>query len=552
MFNSKKTSLFETPVKSASTNGFINGFRKKSAETLSVNGALKYETTGDPFTDDISQASAYLKPRSFADISKTISTQFAIDVEKTVKMVMYMRLISRKVQLPDGEYTEDLQRGPGLRHEGIMRMIWLAIHHPDIFKSNFRLFMSIGGWRDVITMLQYDLIYNGWDNRQLDWNFIGEAIKASLMNPETTNLMRKWLPTIKSRAKCTTVEAQADNLIGKWICSILFGSKNENSGTTYKKYRVLKSQGTAHQWQQAISRQEFDKLDFSTVHGRALALMTGSKFLHNQKLVNRYTEWIKSQPVAKFKGYVHELFANLHSGTELYKKLTIDKQFDGMAKDFASKNQTNLIVVRDISSSMGQKATGSKVSCFNIAKALALLMSTTLKGTFSDHCILFHSSSRLMQWKGSTATEKWLNDNNHFVGNTNFQSVVDLFVRMREQGVPEEDFPNGIICISDGEFDPAQLGKTNVDLMRVKLRWHFSNEYAENFKVILWNLASHNHGNKFETHGETQNVFYFGGYDASIIDFIVSGTKPDGTSAKTDRDIVEVALNQEIMKYVMI
>ena len=57
---------------------------------------------------------------------------------------------------------------------------------------------------------------------------------------------------------------------------------------------------------------------------------------------------------------------------------------------------------------------------------------------------------------------------------------------IKEQGVPEKDFPTGILCVSDDEFNPATLNKTNVDAFRDGLRnAGFSDEYVENFKIVF-------------------------------------------------------------------
>jgi hypothetical protein len=44
-----------------------------------------------------------------------------------------------------------------------------------------------------------------------------------------------------------------------------------------------------------------------------------SKFLANQKLESKYENWIASKPIAKFTGFVHELFKNVGFGNTLKK-----------------------------------------------------------------------------------------------------------------------------------------------------------------------------------------------------------------------------------------
>lgn len=52
-------------------------------------------------------------------------------------------MITRVTQLFDGSKTSESMRGQGLKHEGIFRMIWIAINAPDTFWKNIGLFISI-------------------------------------------------------------------------------------------------------------------------------------------------------------------------------------------------------------------------------------------------------------------------------------------------------------------------------------------------------------------------------------------------------------------------
>lgn len=556
MFSSKQTTLVDKKKTSATTNNaFLNAGLKKSAVTLSGNGALKYSTTGNDFVDQFGVMGSYKSPRSYADISSDMSKLWAKNQHDTVAFTLFVRMITRKVKLFNGNSTETVQRGSGLRHEGIMRMMWLHIEHPDVFWENIPLFISCGSWKDVMTMLSYDLQYNGWKGRVLDWEKFGKLILAGLENPNTSELVKKYLPQIKANSKCTTLEAQADNIIAKWICSLLFGGKE--SGRTYKQYRKLKTTGTAHEWQQLISQGKHNLVDFDSVHGRALALMVSSKYITNQGLEKKYEKWIEAQPVAKYTGYVHELFKT-HPGKK-YQIDTLNKQFDGLVET-AKKNAktgTSLIVVRDTSGSMGSNATGTTQSCFDIAKALALFFSAMLPdGHFANSYIEFNSDAKMHTWKGSTAWEKWTNDRTSYVGSTNFQSVINLFCKIKAKGVPESDFPTGILCISDSEFNPGQLGKTNVKTALDTLKSaDFSAEYISKFKIVLWNLQSSYYGDKtgkkFETYGDVENVYYFSGYDGSIVSFL-TGVEGQTSEPKTAAELFRAAMSQEVMSMIKI
>jgi Domain of unknown function (DUF2828) len=557
MFATKLNTLTSGSKKSnkaSSSNAFLFGAGKKAAETLSGNGALKYSTTGNDFVDQFGKLGTFKVQRSFADISNDCEKLWSVDKTAFVKFTIYLRMISRKTDIFGlGIKTKEAQSGAELKYESIMRMLWLYKKDADIFWENIGLFISAGSCKDVIVMLRQDLVYHGWEGKTLDWAKFGELILALLNDKGTVNLMKKYLPQIRASNTCGTVEAQANNIIAKWICSLVFGSKTENQGGSYKKYRQLKNSGTAHEWQKLISQHKFDKLDFKAIHGRALNLLIKSKFLKNQNLTSVYSGWVKEQETIKYTGFVHELLCELNANREATFVDTVDKQFlEAVAKVKGSdENQTDFIVVRDTSASMGSTATGTKFTCYDIGKALALYFSEFLSGTFAGHWIEFNNCAQLHQWKGSTASAKWYNDRSGFVGSTNFQSVIDLFVDMKRKGTPESDFPKGILCISDSEFNPTQLGRTNVEVALSKLRQAgFSRDYLEVFKIVLWNLQSNHYGQgtgcKFETFGDVKNVFYMSGYSASNVKFLMN------SKVETALDLFNQAMDQELLNLVKV
>lgn len=518
--------------------------------TRSGNGALKYTSSGNALVDQFTIAGKYKVPRSYADISRDADILWSEDPLKAVKFTLFLRTIPRIVSLPDGTKTEAPQKGTELKHEAIMRMIWTHVHSPKTFWNNILLFVSLGSWHDVFTMLQYDLSYNGWKNRKLDWDKFADLIVAGLGNPNTRDLIKKYLPQIKAKSACKTIDAQSNNQIAKWLCSVLFGGK-EDSSSTYKKYRQLKTSGTAHTWQKLISQRRFSELDFNAIHGRALSILVKSKFLSKQGLSDKYNEWVKRpETQVKYTGFVHELFEGFWKNDQ-NKEETINKQFHTLVEKARQGETTELIVVRDTSGSMMATCPGTNSSCYDVAKALALYFSEFLRGSFADHWIEFNRRAKLHKWQGTSPTAKWKNDKSDCVGNTNFQGVVDLFVEMKvEQNVPEEDFPRGILCVSDGEFDSASLSATNVEIARRKLHnAGFSRDYCENFVIVLWNLQNDYYGRgsgeKFETATDTKGVYYFGGYSASVISFLTG-------KIKTTYELMEDALNQEVLNLVEI
>lgn len=567
MFNSKQKQLFEIGSKqptseSKSTNAFVATAMKESAKTVSGNGALKYSSTGNDFVDQFGKLGSYKAPRSYQEIANDMAILWANNPLLTVCFVFFIRCITRVVTLFDNTKTESVQRGSGLKHEGIMRMMWISINHPNTFWKNIGLFISVGSWKDIITMLSYDVQYNGWKGRVLNWESFGKLILAGLENPNTSELIKKYLPQIKANNKCTTIESQADNIISKWICSLLFGGKtSEDSYKNYKKYRQLKSAGTAHQWQQLISRSEHDLVDFNTVHGRALSLLVSGKYLANQGLEAKYEEWIANKPIAKFTGYVHELASKINNNLKKYQIDTINAQYNQLLS-LVGEIDSNFIVVKDTSGSMDYEANGTKMSSYTVAKAMSIFFANMLKGAFHNSYIDFSSTSILRQVKGSNFVENWNTETRVQSADTEVLSVARLLVKVFQSGVPESEFPTGLIFLSDGEFNASGLNyKTSCENFKlILLQNGLSQEYVNNLKFVFWDIYNSFYGSrfnnaKFESYGPAENVFYFGGYDPSVISFLTGVKSEDGkvkpvpTNAE---ELFQAAMDQQVMKMIEI
>lgn len=561
-FEKKLGSLMS--VDKGTENQFLKEGLKETSVTFSGNGAKKYSTTGNDFVDNFAAISYFKEPRSYEAVAKDMELLWSQNPVLCLKLAVYIRLVTRKSKIvkDDGTIEElEVQRGQGLKNEGIMRMLWLAINQPATFKANFAYFIAAGSWKDVFQMLSLDLQYHGWEHKKLDWNFFALVIGAGFINPETTHLVRKYMPTIRTNKNCRTLEAQADTLIGRWLAKRF--SPDLEKESAYRAYRKMKSEGKAHQWQQLISQQLYNSLNFDLISGRALALLVGSNFLKNHGLEEKYGEWIMAQPVAKYTGFVFELFAPLGSGyrcnhIEPYKEATINAQFAQLVntgKDGVN-TESSLLVVRDTSSSMTSKGRGCNVSAYDIGKSMALYFSSFLKGPFANSFAEFADTCKLHQWKGETPVDKYINDRCEAYGGTNFQSVIDLFIKLKEQGVKEEDFPTGLLLVSDGELNPVRYGRekndaTNFQVAIKRLRGAgFSEEYVSNFKLIMWDIPNSYYGRqnavKFEDFADAPNFYYLSGYDPSAVAFIL-GTSSTKAAPKNAEELFQAAMDQELL-----
>jgi len=524
----------------------VNIFIKQSQTTTELgNNALKYTTLGNDFIDQFSKISNYREPRSYSEVAKDMELLWFQDPKLTISLTFYIRLITRKTQLFDGNKLSKTQRGQGLKNEGIMRMFWLYRNHKKQFEDNIILYLSAGCWNDLFVMAEMAIL------NKLDVTPFYEIATLGLVNPETCHLVCKYLPNINSKKH---------KLFAKGLAKFMWG----NISDLDKTYRKTKSAGEAHTWQQAISQRRFDDINFDKVHGRALNQMVSNKFLTRQQLEDKYIKWIESKPELKFTGYVYELFKNINDRKPIsnIQKATYNKQFAELVSKAKTQTNTRYIGVLDSSGSMEAISKGTSVSAYTVAKSMCLFLSHLMDDTnlFREYYLEFSDSTELHKWKGQNPIDQYQNANSRIIAGTNFQSVADHFVNMKNMGVDESQFPTGIVCFSDGCFDASpDAHKTNYQVLMKKLKEaKFSDEYVANFKVILWDVVNDYYEDKsqsaFEDMADTPNLYHFGGLDPAVITFMLEGKMVDGKST-TPKDMNELfteVMEQEIMKFIKV
>jgi len=556
--------------------------------TLSENGSEKYTTTGDPFLDDFAKLSLYKAPRDVDDIFATMESLWAHNPLKTLQMTVFLRLITRKTVLFTGQKLST-QRGQGLKHEFLGRILWLAYMQPNTFKKNVQYFIVAGSWKDMFDLMRYDLSYNGKQHPMLDWTFMMNLVVDGLQNEGQVNLIKKYLPQIRCASQCKTLQQQANAVIGRRIARALFGnpSDEKEKAYIYRQYRKVKTTGTAHDWQKKISQGDYIHINWDTVAGRALQKLVNSKFLENHNLEEIFSNWMLSQETAKFTGYAYELFKDAgygySGGTSIeqlypkkYQRELVNKQFNQLieiAKQDMNR-QTGFIVALDVSGSMTSKSPGTDSSAYSVGRAMALYFSELLQGKFAHTYLAFSNTVVIDSFSGKTPLEKYYHNYKKYNAcNTNFFQIAQLFGTLKAKGYKEEEFPTGIICISDGEFDrPCGDWNTSGDsgwryrgndsretvfeAFKNYLRTHgFSQEYVDNFKMVLWDVPSCYYGGKptmkFEALADTPNIFHMSGYDPAGIAFL-TGTTQVQSIPKTPEELFEAAMQQELIQLLQV
>lgn len=528
-------------------NNFLKSASKK--DTVTQNGAVAHSSTGNVLADQFATAASQ-RGRDFAQVFVDQSQLHNNDAESALRFAFYLRMITRKPKNAEGVTT--VQRGQGNRDEAFKRLLWYASNHPKLFYENIWLLGVVGSTKDIWDLMVMASI----NDMELDQTKMFETYKLFLQNGTyTEDLAKKYLPTIKSSNTKATERSQLRTKLGQAFRKYL--------KMTPKEYRHFKSSGTAHEWQQMISKGDFN-LKFNSISGRALSQLVSSKFLKNKNLTDKYLAWIQTQPVAKFTGYVYELGKKVKPVLNSAVKHTLDKQFDGLielAKQDTGGISGNVWCALDTSASMSwasdrhDNIDGNGTSCLDVCLALGVYFATLNTGAFHKNVIGFSTISRKLQLSGNF-TDMMLQAKNTFSsGSTNFLSVIDEIVRVRKQhpSVALEDFPETLLVVSDMQFNPVGSVNTNHEEAKKRLSREFPKEWVDKFKVIWWDCTPKGPSSmNFPSNIDEGGTYVFSGFDGSVVT-LLTGANAVATKTgaqPTMMEMIQTALDQDVLKLV--
>lgn len=552
------------------TNAFLNAVGFENS-TLTENGAKTLVSTGSAIVDQFGKAGNF-RGRTLAEVFADQATIWGENAEAALRFPFYLRMVTRKVKVNTDNETDKVQNGQGARDESFKRLLWIAQEQPEAFYKNIWALPLVGSWKDLWTLMFYDIKENV---KCLNQKAMFEVIAQGLLCDTHVDLIKKYMPRIKSQSKCKTEWTTITNDLAKAFANQM--------GISYKEYNKMKVSGKAHDFQKLICSRNYKELNWNHIPGRALNLLVTSKFLSNHGLRDNYTQWIMQQPVAKFTGYVFELSKKLREygiGSRRYyttsnKKLpievkhTIDAQFNGLvdkARD-GGKITENVWCCLDTSGSMNQPVTGLKdVYCSDIATSLAIFFSSLNTGAFHNKLIMFDNTSYPYDMKGESFCERVMNLPSVGCGGTNFQSAVDEIIKIRRQHpeIPLEQYPTTILVVSDMEFNPSNRWygsprdqETNYEYSKKSLKTVFPEEFVDNMKFIWWDCVSRHGITHFEGKSIEPGCTFLSGFDGSIITTLLGEDKViDEKTGKarnlTAEELVEKALTQEILNYIQL
>lgn len=517
-------------------NRFLNTIYK--GDSLTENGAVSNSTSGSAVVDYFSKAGTY-RNRALTEVFADVSAMWNKSKEECLKVIFYNRMISRKIK--GFNTSSKVQSGQGNRDEFRKAIIWMARYQPAFLYPNLWMIPMIGTWKDL---WHADLI------GELNRNYVFGLILRGIYCDYNRELIAKYLPRIRSKSNVHNERHRTLNGFALALCKYL--------KWTPVQYRKFKSSGKAHLFQQKISLGKYDGIDFKSIPGKALFQMVnvtndnGTTFIERHGMESRYLAWIKTQPIAKFTGYVYELMKIVNERMSAAQKYTVDKQFEGvlqMAKEDQSIKE-NVWCALDTSGSM--KAKVANTSAFDICLSLGIYFSSLNEGAFKDHVIMFSQTSKLKKLSGTFSDRalQLLKDEVAW-GSTNFQSVIDEIVRIRKSN-PEialDEYPSTLIVVSDMQFNPSGSSQTNYQRAMKKLK----DVGLEEIKIVWWWVTGR--AKDFPSTIKDKGTMLLGGFDGSIMSYLLKDKKDNVQQSfipKGPQEIMEEALNQEIFDLIKI
>ena len=525
-------------------NNFVEQITRHDA--LTENGALSHSTTGDLTLDYFSKAGTY-RNRTEQEVAGDISAAWNENPEMALKTIFYLRSVTRKTR---GFFeTEKVNKGQGVRDEFIKLVKWLENNHPETLYKNLWLIPVVGTWKD----LWYDSAESKYVH-YINPIEVYKLVEKGLIDEYNRGLLAKYLPRIRSKSNVKNERHIRLNNWAKGLCDYLGWSQ-----TDYRKFKS-NPENTAHLFQRVMCDGLWNNLDFSVISGKALFnLMTlkgkdGKTVFQRHGLEDKYVEWLKTQPTAKFTGYVYELFKQVKGMLPLPQKITFDKQFDGLvelAKQDDGGLKGNVWCALDTSGSMGSIVDGKDTSAYDVCVSLGIFFSALNEGAFKDHVVMFDNTSRVLKLNGSF-TDKCLQIRNHSTawGSTSVDSVFEEVVRVRKSNpnIPLEDFPSTYLIVSDMQFNPVGGNtKTNYEAIVKKL----DAVGLPKPNIIWWQVS--NAYQDFTNKSDDDGVTLLSGFDGSTLQLILGGEmetvdeKTGETRKLTPMEQMIKVLDQEVL-----
>jgi hypothetical protein len=239
----------------------------------------------------------------------------------------------------------------------------------------------------------------------------------------------------------------------------------------------------------------------------------------------RFSEWVKSLATGAAKVNAGQLFPHeiiyamtKSASSDTAQHLLFEAQFAELIKKYSADGMfSNTLAVCDVSGSMSnsRSSTGANTP-INVCIGLGLIIAALTEQPFTGKVITFSNNPVYVDLSKCKSLYEKLNmlKNAQWGMNTDLQKVFDLILSTaRSENIMQQDMPRRIIIISDMQFDMAQQGHTNYDVVREQYR-QCGYELPT---IVFWNVNA-----KYSDFpiSATDKGILISGYGPSILKYI--------------------------------
>ena len=483
---------------------------EREPNTFTENGAGAHLSTNNSLLDLFGQLNSY--EYDYEELSQTLDLCWEEDKVKTLRLIAYGGAITRT------SYNNSTEvKGAGLKDFRVKALRWLYLNHRDVFLSNLLGWVETTSW----SLFWHKEFVDCWvkNKDSVLANFIASCLVSD-------HLARKYLPRYKTKSNINRAQKE-ENRLYKHRRNRGLELVARYLGMTMPELMKLKSEGTAHKWQQQISEQNYEGINFDNLPGKVLTWITktddkGQSFLSRHGLESKFIDWLDSKDNLKTTSYLHELANPLINEYGQVKpiskveKFTINKQVQTLL-DKSTSSPLNVMPLLDTSGSMATKVANSSALC--ICLALGVYFSMTNTGDFKNTVMMFDTYCRSLKLRGSFVDRiKQIMKSETAWGNTNFQSAVDKLIEIKESNpnISDDSFPDVMLVISDMAFDSCGSNSTNHTTAVKKLK-----NAGVKVPVFLWWYVRST--GSFEVKADNNGVILYSGFDPAGVDMILSG-----------------------------
>tara|TARA_A100001011_G_C14318207_1_gene848976 strand:- start:420 stop:2006 length:1587 start_codon:yes stop_codon:yes gene_type:complete len=431
----------------------------------------------------------------------------------------------------------DCRNGKGERKLGIKCFIWLFINYPNETSKIIHLIPEFGRWDDILYLWPKIL-----DLKLHSVEYISENYNSKLYTDDSIKKLHEiQLSFVKLLGnqliidKKNMEEGKKISLCAKWAPSEK-DSKNikykivpllvKCMNWTLKEYRIIyltPLRKYLNIVEKLMCSNDWENINYNHVPSNAINRLQNAFIKHTSE---KFNIWKNSLIYGKNKInskqlFPHELIIKLKKIEE--ENPIIEAQWKELEKKY--DNFSDCLFLVDVSNSMlnWQWRSKEEVNQLNftpidVAIALAILGSNSVKNYFHNHIITFHSKPSFFILPDSSLFERYnMIKNMDWAGSTNLFLVFKLILeRATFCNIDPSEMPSRLFILSDMQFDTIEQYSKKTNFEAIKTLYAGTGYNIP--KIIFWNL----NGDilDFPVHSKENNTALLSGFSMDLINSV--------------------------------